>query len=588
MDHMPQTSACRLLMLSVCTAALMLAACGSSDMRVYGEAPSASADEQTDDEPADDRSDDRADPAEAGRKACQRLTGVSTGSAPARLLTNYEYANTVEALLGYDGDAHNNFPAENKVGSFENNANAHQASKLRVREFMQASETIAAKAVEHHFDSLLPCDPQKVGEATCGHQFIRDFLPRAFRRPPTDAETKEFVEQFDAAHTEYGFVTAIEMTIQAALQAPQFLYRIEFVRPSGPAAGEVTEVDDFDMASRLSYFLWASMPDDTLLEAARNDELSSPDQIASQVQRMLDDPRAEQSIRQFHRQWLGLDDFDSVVKDADKFPTFESSMTDDWRKSLVRFVLDTYLSDGGDFEALMTSPTVYLSDQLAELYGLPTRDDGQDAYALPEHERAGLITQPGLMALLSNANQASPIRRGVWIREKLFCQHIPPPPPNLVTEPPDPDPNATTRERFKQHTEKQACASCHRLIDPIGLGLSNFDGVGRFQTTQAGRTIDNSGEVADTRDPDIEGSFQGGAELARRLADSRQIKNCITQKWFTFAMGRAPSDREACALHRVQQAFDESGGDFETLLSTLATSEAFRHRTVPQHEQSQQ
>jgi len=572
----------------VCAVAVLLAAgCGEAGMEVYDQAPSASADDEEESN-SDDDTDERPDPSEAGQKACERLDGTAAGSAPARLLTNYEYANTIESLLGYEGDAHEEFPAENKVGSFENNADAHKASKLRVRKFMKASETIAAKTVENHFDDLLPCDPQQAGETTCGHQFIDDLLPRAFRRPPTDAERSEFVDLFDSAHSEYGFITALEMTLQGILQSPQFLYRIEFVSPSGPPSGEVTTVGDFEMASRLSYFLWASMPDDTLMEAARNDELSTADQIEHHVERMLDDPRAENAVRQFHRQWLGLDDFDSVVKDGDTFPAFEDSMTGDWRASLQRFVTEQYLSDDGNFRALMTSPSVYLSDQLAEMYGMPPGDDGQQAYDFDENERAGLITQPGLMALLSNANQASPIRRGVWIREKLFCQNIPPPPPNLVTEPPDPDPDATTRERFRQHTEKEACAQCHKLIDPIGLGLSNYDGVGRFQTKQAGRTIDNSGEVADTRDPAIEGSFEGGPELSKRLADSRQIKNCVAQKWFTYAMGRTPSDREACALHRVQEAFDTSGGDFETLLAKLATSEAFRHRIVPQHDETNQ
>ena len=518
-------------------------------------------------------------------QACRKLDGASAGPAPARLLTNYEYDHTVRDLVGYEGDAAESLPAENKVNGFENHATTHVASKTRVRNFMTASETVAAQAVEDHFDELVPCNPLDVGESTCGEQFLDDFLTKAFRRPPTDDEMADFEALFDGALADHGFPTAVEMSIQAALQSPQFLYRLEFIDPSVDEGS--VPVDDWEMASRLSYFLWASPPDAALRSAAQQGNLSTESEIRSQVDRMLDDPKAERAVQQFHRQWLGLGKLDSVVKDSERFPAYTSAMPGAWRQSIRAFIEHTYFDGGGTVRDLFTSSLVFLNDPLVGIYetaGEPTdiTAEGMKAYRFPNDQRAGLLTQPGMMALLANANQSSPIRRGVWVRERLLCQHIPPPPPSSDLQPPDPDPDATTRERFRQHTEDPACASCHKLIDPIGFGFETYDSMGRWRTSENGRQVDSSGTLAQTETPEIEGDFDGAVNLADKLKDSSQVKRCISSNWFRFAMGRAPSQHEACALYHIQQAFQDSGGNFRELLKSLATSEAFRYREARQ------
>lgn len=554
--------------------ALIGAGCGYGTLTTWEEnSNSSDAPSEQSEAPSFD-SDPFASPAEA----CTNSGGPVAGDAPARLLTSYEYRNTVRDLLGYDGKITEEFPSENKVNGFENNADAHTASKLQIRKYMKAAEEISRDTTSEGLGELLPCNPAAVGELECGRQFIEDFLRRAYRRPPTDGEVSDYVDLLKDARSKWSFVEGIQLVIQSALQSPQFLYRLNLV--SSPEAGTTTRLDGYDIATRLSYFLWATTPDVELMEAAEEGRLQTAEQIEAQARRMLESPRAESAVYQFHRQWLRLDDLDSVVKDAGTFPAFEPDMTDGWRKSMRKFVLDTYFSEDGNVDDLLTSQQVFLTDSLAPVYGKDEREPGIDSYQFDSERRSGLLTQPSLMALLANANQSSPIRRGVWVRERLLCQHLPPPPADANITPPDPDPDASTRERFRQHTQNPQCAGCHAMIDPIGFGFSHYDSMGRWRARDSGRAVDASGELAKTGEAAIEGEFDGASELARRLADSRTVKRCLARRWFTYAMGRPPTDSENCALRRIQRAFDEADGDFEQLLVSIATSEAFRYRNV--------
>ncbi|MFB6263283.1 MAG: DUF1592 domain-containing protein [Bradymonadaceae bacterium] len=561
-----------------------LAGCGYGRTSVWESPPDDDRSSATD-SPVSDSEDLSADRRPARATACRVDGGRSAGPAPARLLTNYEYRYTVRDVLGYEGGAWKSLPAENEVNGFENNTAAHAASRRRVREFMKVAEKVARRTVDRRLDALLPCDPSNGRKRACGVEFIDSFLTEAFRRPPTDAEKSDFVGLFERTLDEADFETAVETVVAAALQSPQFLYRLEFV--DGQASGAVERVDGWEMASRLSYFLWASAPDERLARAARNGELKTEAQVEAQARRMLDDPRAKRAVYQFHRQWMGLDELGSVVKDETRFPAFETSMTEDWRRSLKAYVTQQYQRDDADLESFLTSRRVYLTDRLKSLYDPsgPVRSDagagdGLTAYRFDGSERAGLLTQPALMALLANANQSSPVRRGVWIREQLLCQPLDPPPQDADTTPPDPDPNATTREKFRQHTADPQCAGCHRKIDPIGFGFTHYDALGRWRQREEGRRLDDSGRLVATRDPQLEGRFEGSVELAKRLEGSRQVSNCIASKWFTYALGRQPNDRERCSLYHVQQAFRESGGDFRELLVALVTSDAFRYRRI--------
>ncbi|MFO0635878.1 MAG: DUF1592 domain-containing protein [Nannocystaceae bacterium] len=510
---------------------------------------------------------------------------ASCGAAPAtivatpmRLLTRYEYDNTVRDLLGDTTRPAQGFAPENHSGLFENDALEHQVSKDVVRQYLDAAEGIAARAVGERLASLVPCDPA-LGDATCGHGFVESTLRKAFRRPVEPRERDEFVALFDAASAQYGFAEGVAITLQAVLQSPQFLYRIE-LDPPGAQPGDRVRLSDHELATRLSYFLTASMPDTVLSATADAGALVDADAVELQARRLLEQDGAREMVAQFHRQWLGLGALASVAKDPLAFPTLDpSTFAADWNASLQQFIAHVLFEGDGTLQALLTAPQVFLTPELAALYVAAGQDPVTGAWTIPG-KHAGLLTQPALLGMLAYPDGSSPVARGVFVRKRLLCQELSPPPGVAIT-PPLPDPNATTRERFEQHSTDPACAGCHRLIDPIGFAFENYDGAGRWRTTENGVPVDASGELSGLVDEDAEGPVADAVELSSQLARSRDAQTCMVTQWSTFAMGRGLDDElEPCTIAELQAHFDDSGGDIVELLVAIARSEAFRYRTV--------
>ena len=235
----------------------------------------------------------------------------------------------------------------------------------------------------------------------------------------------------------------------------------------------------------------------------------------------------------------------------------------------------------GTLETLFTAEFTITDDPgLLALYGvtLPEGHQPGDPVPLPEGQRAGLLTHASLLASHSHANQTSPIHRGVLVRQNLFCHMLPPPPPDVDDVPPDPDPNATTRERFDQHTSDPSCAGCHNLIDPVGFGFENYDGIGAFRTMEGDLPVDASGELLAT---DVDGPFDGVVELAAQLVESQTVRQCVSRQWFRFALGRSETIEDTCTMDRLYESFESSGHDVRVLLRELVLSDAFRYRRSP-------
>jgi hypothetical protein len=487
---------------------------------------------------------------------------VFTNDAPARLLTRYEYDNTVRDLLGLDAElARENFPPENSTGGFENSVDSHVVNPLLVRRYLEVAETLAATAVQEN------------GYPENG--FLPDLLYRAFRRPPTGEELDAFETLYTEAKANWETDRAQEMVIAAVLQSPQFLYRIEFADDRQPK--ELVKNDSFEMASRLSYMIWSTMPDETLFQAAEAGELETPEQIESQVRRMLQDPKARETVGHFYRQWLHLDALSDAVKDEQVYAAVPEDAVQDWRASIDEFIQWVHFDQDGSLQTLMTADTVFMTPDLAPMY---EADASGGMTPVSMEHRAGLLTQPALLALLAYPDQTSPIHRGIFVREKLLCQPLPPPPDDMMIEPPDPDPDATTRERFAQHSENDACAGCHQMIDPIGFGFERYDGVGRYRATENGRTVDASGELLGSGDDSADGEFDGAVELSQRLAGSSAVTDCVADQWTTFALGRTPTSADLCSVNEIRRQFAESDGKFEDLFVAIATSDAMRFRVV--------
>jgi hypothetical protein len=246
---------------------------------------------------------------------------------------------------------------------------------------------------------------------------------------------------------------------------------------------------------------------------------------------------------------------------------------------VARFVQHTFWDDGGNVESLLLSPAVFVDGPLGELYGLSgTSDDPEGMSLATDPQRAGILTQPGLMALLAHPEQSAPVQRGKFVREQLLCHPLPPPPPDVDTSPPDPDPSATTRERFREHSANERCAQCHRLLDTVGFGFEAFDHLGRYRADENGIVVDTSGNVVDASDPNLEGEFDGAVELASKLAVSPRVEECLATQWFRYAMGRTEQNEDVCSLEAAKHEFSESGGDFRSLMISISTMDAFRYR----------
>jgi hypothetical protein len=489
----------------------------------------------------------------------------SPGAAPVRRMTRAEYNNTVRDLLGDDTKPAQGFALEEEALGFNNNAANLVTSAALAEKYMLAAEGIAQRATAPGSDRI-GCDPVALGNEACAQQFIATFGKRAFRRPLSADETTLFAAQFAAGLADGDFVNGIQMVIETALQSPAFLYRVELgVAPvSGDAAVRLT---DWETASRLSYLLWGSMPDEALFVAAEQGKLTAREDIEAQARRMLQDPKAHDAVATFHEQWL---DYDRI------FPEWSAEIGPLMREETRLFLDDAVFGDGGGLSYLLSSPSTFLDAKLAAFYGVPApAGSGFVRTTLDATQRAGVLTLGSLLTINAHSNQTSPVHRGKMVRELLLCDLIPPPPPDVMIKAPEPDPNSTTRERFAQHSAEPACKGCHVLMDPLGFGFENYDGMGRYRAVENGLAIDATGELTGT---DVDGAFTGAVGLAGKLATSKEVQSCYATQWFRFAYGRGENTSDACSLSTLTTRLAGANGDIKELLVALTQTDAFLYR----------
>ena len=503
---------------------------------------------------------------------------VAPGPTYIRRLNRFEYDNTIRDLLGDTSNPGAAFPTEEIRLGFDNNANALQVSPDLVQQYMTAAETLATTAVTKNLKSIVSCDPTAVGADACAKTFIDAFGTKAYRRPLTSDEETAMKAVFDVG-AKTDFASGIRLVIETMIQSAPFLYRVEFGTP--PSASEqVVKLTSWEMASRLSYLLWQSMPDDELMAAAKADHLTDAGDIETQVTRMMQDQKAHDVFAHFHQQWLHLDQIANLDKDATIFPNFNTALTPLMAEETRRFLDYVVWQGGGTLDALLTSPVSFQNAKLAGYYGATgSAATGTDftQVNLDPTTNAGILTKGGLLAMLGKANDTAPVQRGKFVREQLLCQPLSPPPANIMIKPPELSSTLSTRDRFAAHRTQPLCASCHDLMDPIGLGFENYDGAGHYRTTQNGQTIDASGQVLQS---DIPGTFNGAVDLAKQLSGSNQVRSCVATSWFRYAYGRGETSDDACTLAVVNKKFSDAKYDLKSLLVSLTQTDAFLYRKV--------
>ncbi|MEO8052770.1 MAG: DUF1592 domain-containing protein, partial [Acidobacteriota bacterium] len=395
----------------------------------------------------------------------------------ARRLTHSQYDNTVRDLLGDYSHPALHFPPEDYVDGFKNQTRYQGMPPLLVDAYSTSAEKLALNAFRAgDINGLIPCRASGPGDVKCRDQFIRAFGTRAFRRPLREEEFKRYAAAFSAQATANGkFLDGARMVVEAMLQSPNFLFHLE----SGPDGKSV----DYDIASRLSYLLQNTMPDKLLMEAAVKGELRTSAGREKAARRLLDDPKARQALDEYFDQWLRFDRVLNSSKEAHRFPEFSLEMAGNMVEE-TRRLLDHLVWDDQNFMELFTANYAYLSTDLATLYKLPPPAGQFGLVRFPaDSHRAGILGEASFLAANAGPTETSPTARGIFIREQLLCQNVPPPPPNVNTNLPEAseDKPLTRRQRMLAHEANPLCASCHRLMDPIGFGLESFDALGRYR-----------------------------------------------------------------------------------------------------------
>ena len=510
--------------------------------------------------------------------ACDDLIACRAGDPGPRLLrrlSRTELDNTIAALFAIDADYGPGLSPDVVVGGFDNNAHALTVSPLLADQLRQVAEDVAARAVAQ--PAIVAC---AADGAACARDFLVERGARVFRRPLTDDELARWLAVYQlGAETADGAPphhAGLELVIAGLLQSPAFLYRSEL---GEPAAGGRFELTSYEVAAELSYFLWASPPDDELWAAAVADELRDPAAIERHARRMLASPRARAAIDRFTAQWLAIDQLAIVAKDAATYPDLTPGIRAAMGEEARRLVVDV-IQTGGTLEDLLTAPYTVANAALAAFYGLPAPaapgPDGFGRVELGGSPRAGLLGLGAVLTTHARANASSPIHRGKLVRERLLCQHLPPPPPGLNAEPPPVDTSSTTRERYAQHARDTACAGCHSLIDPIGFALEHFDGIGRYRADEHGLPIDARGEIVSTDASD--GAFTGLAGLSTQLARSPDVRACFTVEWLRWAYGVEEDAQLSCLVDELAERFTAGELAIEELLVALTQTSHFRIR----------
>ncbi|MEM9461262.1 MAG: DUF1588 domain-containing protein [Myxococcota bacterium] len=552
--------------------------------------PGASGD-PTDGDPTD------GDPTDGGSGGDDGPVG-EPAAAPAVLhrLTEQQINNSLRALFFAPSLSGITLPPEFEVHGFGNNARVRSPSPYLVESLQRDFRAVTAELMSAP-GPWLPCGADGGSDPTvCGHATLDELGSRIFRRPLDDAERQWIQGAFDGWLAEAGFSAAIELSLQALLQSPEFIYRIERGDPT-QATGPVIPLTDWEIAARLSLLLWNSVPDDELRQLASEGRLHERAVVRDQARRMLVDPRSRGPLLEFHRQWLDADEIDNlIIDDGTYFQGQEDEEGDSrlYRVSLEyefeRFVLGT-LFGPGTYEALMTSREGWVSDQSAPFYGVTPQGAGEvvsgiipgidrDPYTMnlypvtfPADQRAGFLTSNTFLATHAHPVYPSPVLRGVFVLERLLCLPTPVPPDDVPSiEDGETAEPRTNRDRYEVHSTNPACIGCHQAIDGIGFPFEHYDSLGRYRTEDNGYPVDASGELIGT---DVDGPVASGVDLAERLAISRTAHDCMVTQWYRYAMHRDEQPEDDQTLQQLRDEFWEDGGVIPNLLVDLVSSPAF-------------
>ena len=496
---------------------------------------------------------------------------------PIHRLNNAEYDNTVSDLLGVSSKAGTAFIDDEKLFGFDNIAAAFGMSDARYEEYFNAADALVEEAFadDGTRKKLLVCTPKSDSDLDCAEKVLNAFMQRALRRPATDAElTRASKLVSDAVELGEDISGGIKQALKAILSSAPFLYRVEL--DPDPSSATPHALTAYELGSRLSYLVWSTMPDDELFEHARDGSLTSDDVLVAELERLLADDRAERFIASFGGQWLGFRALESHQVDKGEYPDWNDTLRAGMVAEGLSYFSEFVRGDRGLSE-FFTADVNFVNAPLAKLYGVSAPSgDAMLKVTNTSDQRRGFLGLASFLTLTSFSKRTAPTLRGVWVLENLLCEHIEPPPasvPELDTGGDGEDASVNVRDRLAEHRKNPSCAGCHETLDPIGLGLENFDAIGKYRTTYAGGdAVDATGML-----PSGEG-FEGLLELSSLLAADDRLADCAQNKLLTYALSRELVASDTAYLRSIKAAWTADGLGLAALLEHVVTSETFRQR----------
>jgi hypothetical protein len=519
--------------------------------------------------------------------AVLRADDSSKASGPetvTRRLSQQQYRQVIADVFGPTVKVGGRFePDIRRDGLLAMGSSQVSVTASGLEDYDQIARNIAAQVVsEANRDTLISCKPAnaKQPDDACASQFLAETGRMLYRRPLTKEELASRVKVAnDAAVGLKDFYSGLGISLSTMLVSPKFLFREEVAEADPDHAGQY-RMDAYSKASQLSFFLWNSAPDPQLLTAAEKGELNTDAGLKKQVDRMIASPRLEGGVRAFFTDMLGFDEFETLAKDSMIFPKFNTKVAKDAQEQTLRTIATLLLTEKGDYRDIFTTRKTFMTPMLASVYGVPLAapDGGWQPYEFAENDpRAGIISQVAFVALHSHPGRSSPTLRGKAVREVLLCQKVPTPPANvnftLVQDTKNPQ-FKTARARLAAHATDATCAGCHKIMDPIGLGLEAFDSGGSLRSSENGVEIDNSGVLDGIK-------FSDAAGLAKAVHDNPAAPACVASRAMAYGLGRLPAKTEVDWQKSMQDGFKQANYRFPDLMREIATSSEFYHVAPP-------
>ena len=526
-------------------------------------------------------------PAASTPAASTQVADYSGTIARVRRMTPEQYHNTVAYIFGNDLEVGAPFaPLRRTDGLLASGAASVGITTGELQQLQRSASAIAAQvidkgSIEQHTPSrrefLIPCKPvDDTADDACAAKFVKEIGRLLYRRPLSDARVAEFVTGAHKGAADLkNFYAGLSGVVEGMLLDPKVLL-IADLTEADPSHPGKQRLDAYSLASRLSFFLWNAAPDDQLIKDAEKGELFNVKGRAKVVDRMLASPRLEAGVRAFFDDMFGFEDFGNLAKDASVYPMMTGATIKDAREQTLRTVIDQLITRKMDYRDIYTSRQTFMSPALATIYQVPTKP-GWVPYEFPaDSPRVGLLTQISFLALHAHPARSSPTYRGKALRELLLCQPVPPPPANVdfsILENPNPL-LKTARQRLEAHRANPVCAGCHKITDPMGLALENFDGAGRYRVTEKGADIDTAGSL-DGKD------FKNVVGLGQAMHDHPSLTSCLVRRVYSYGTGGPLSSADSPAITALNTAFGNAGYRLPDLLRMIATSDAFYEIVAP-------